>query len=198
MSNLSLHKPCPRTIDVGGITYSLNMNCDRVLAAIELISTEEFSAEDAYDILYDWFVVSPKAKSLAVRIAVVGEIIDKIINHGKTAGHDEEEVISFSQDADYIYAAFRQVYGIDLLRCELHWWEFQALLAGLPSGTRLSDIIEIRTREVPAPDGKNYKQISKILELKARYAIRKPVNANKAQGGWSKLFDVLEMQAEKR
>ena len=131
---------------------------------------------------------------------VVNEILDKLINFDKNTSDTEAETISFDQDAPYIYAAFRQAYGIDLFKEQgkLQWWEFVSLLGALPSDTRLSDIIDIRTRPVPAPNGRNQEQISALLKLKAQYAIKNPVNKQSAQDGWERLWGTLEKQAEER
>ena len=52
-----------------------------------------------------------------------------------------EPIFSYSQDHAYIVAAFRQAYGMSLEDIQkTHWWEFQALLTGLPEDTRLSQI----------------------------------------------------------
>lgn len=42
-----------------------------------------------------------------------------------------KNVVSFDDDAPYIYASFMSTYGIDLLTAELHWWQFLALFRGL-------------------------------------------------------------------
>lgn len=198
MNEYTLSKSCPREIDVGGVCYALNLSFDRVLAAFELLCSDEFIDDDAFDILFDWFVIKPSPKDTHTRAIVVNEIFDRLINFDKSSKSDEPETISFSQDAPYIYAAFRQAYGIDLFAQQgrLQWWEFMALLSAIPSDTRLCDIIEIRTRDIPPYNGKNQKQIDDLLKLKARYAISKPVNATQAQDGWEKLFNILEQKAE--
>ena len=197
-SNYTLSKSCPREVDVGGVCYALNLSFDRVLAAFELLCSDEYTADDAFDILFDWFVIKPSPKDTHTRAVVVNEIFDRLINFDKSSKSDESETISFSQDAPYIYAAFRQAYGIDLFaeQGRLQWWEFMALLSAIPSDTRLCDIIDIRTRDIPPYNGKNQKQIDGLLKLKARYAIAKPVNATQAQDGWEKLFNILEQKAE--
>lgn len=200
MSTFSLSQPCPRSIEVGGICYTLNLSFDRVLSAFEILSKNELDDIDLFDIIFDWLVVSPKVRKLAARAEVVKEIFDKLINFDKNTSDTEEETISFEQDAPFIYAAFRQAYGIDLFKEQgkLQWWEFVALLGALPSDTRLCDIIDIRTRPVPAPNGKNQEQISALLKLKAQYAMKKPVNKQSAQDGWERLWGILEKQAEER
>ena len=60
-----------------------------------------------------------------------------------------EPVFSYSQDHAYVVAGFRQAYGMSLEDIHrTHWWEFQALLSGLPEGTRLSQIMRIRSMDI--------------------------------------------------
>lgn len=200
MSIYSLSQSCPRSIEVGGICYTLNLSFDRVLSAFEILSKNELDDIDLFDIIFDWLVVAPKVRKLAARAEVVKEIFDKLINFDKNTSDTEAETISFAQDAPYIYAAFRQAYGIDLFKEQgkLQWWEFMALLSAIPSDTRLCDIIDIRTRKIPAYTGKNQEQIDSLLKLKSKFAITKPVNATQAQDGWEKLFKILEQKAEER
>ena len=52
----------------------------------------------------------------------------------------------FAQDAPYIYAAFKEQYGIDLLSQEkLHWWKFLALFESLGEETKMAKIMYYRT-----------------------------------------------------
>jgi len=46
-------------------------------------------------------------------------------------------------DSEYIYAAFMQQYGIDLIAADLHWHSFLALFNGLME-TRLNEIMSTR------------------------------------------------------
>lgn len=59
---------------------------------------------------------------------------------------EEKPLYSIEHDAEYIYAAFMQVYKIDLIEAQgqLHWKKFNALLAGLPDNTKMSEIMRIR------------------------------------------------------
>lgn len=176
MSIYSLSQSCPRSIEVGGICYTLNLSFDRVLSAFELLSSDELEGIDSFDVIFDWFVIAPKVKNLSARVDVVNEIFDKLINFDKNTSDTEAETISFEQDAPFIYAAFRQAYGIDLFQEQgkLQWWEFVALLGALPSDTRLSNIIDIRIRPVPAPNGRNQEQISALLNSKHSMRLKIP------------------------
>lgn len=55
----------------------------------------------------------------------------------------------FVEDGEYIVASFQQAYGIDLTDpdLEMHWHRFKALFTGLPSDTKMAQIIGYRTYE---------------------------------------------------
>ena len=53
-----------------------------------------------------------------------------------------ERAYDFEKDAGRIYAAFLQAYGLSLTTVDfLHWWEFLALLEGLPEDTAMSQVM---------------------------------------------------------
>lgn len=53
--------------------------------------------------------------------------------------------IDYIEDGEYIVASFQQAYGIDLTSCEyMHWHRFKALVIGLPSNTKMAEIIDKR------------------------------------------------------
>lgn len=55
-----------------------------------------------------------------------------------------QKVFDYAVDADYIFSAFMETYGIDLTEVnDLHWHKFNALLSGI--GTKLTDIIGYRS-----------------------------------------------------
>ena len=56
-----------------------------------------------------------------------------------------ERAFDMLMDSDYLVAAFQQAYGIDLTEGDMHWHRFLALWRGLPSDTRLAEIIGHRT-----------------------------------------------------
>ena len=80
-----------------------------------------------------------------------------------------ERIYSFNEDADYIYAAFREQYGIDLSDCDMHWWQFRALFAGIGSNTKFGNIMSIRA--VDLSDISDKKQRSYYKKLKRLFAL---------------------------
>ncbi|WP_062052346.1 Gp15 family bacteriophage protein [Bacillus sp. JCM 19034] len=84
---------------------------------------------------------------------------------------EKEKVIDLEQDAEYIFASFKQAYGMNLYeeQGKLHWHEFQALLNGLPSDTIMKRIIEIRTWKPSKGDSGEYKKA--MEDLQRRFAL---------------------------
>ena len=105
-------------------------------------------------------------------------------------------VLNFQEDGEYIYASFLQDYGIDLIdqQGRLPWRKFIALFDGLSDKTKIRKVMRIRGMELPAPNGKNQKQIQALMELKAYYALPLPPQ-EMAGNGLDMLFGSLEKMA---
>lgn len=106
-------------------------------------------------------------------------------------------VLDFEKDGDYIYASFMQDYQIDLIdeQGRLPWKKFLYLFNGLSSDTKIKQVMQIRSMEVPQYNGKNAKQIQQINELKSYYAL--PVRGGGGQFGLDMLFRTLEGMAKR-
>lgn len=62
--------------------------------------------------------------------------------------HSDAIPIDYDLDADLIYAAFLEQYGIDLIDVEhLHWHKFIALLRGISEDTKLGKVMGYRCYE---------------------------------------------------
>lgn len=89
------------------------------------------------------------------------------------AGGSMKQVYSFTQDADCIYSAFREVYGINLQTVQyMHWWEFRVLFAGLPETTEIKQRIMYRSVDLRSIRNKDERRriqrIQKAIALKDR------------------------------
>lgn len=74
---------------------------------------------------------------------------------------------SFDYDAGRIVSAFRKVFGIDISRERLHWFEFLSMLGDL-SGTAFTSVIDIRTTKESDIDKKRR---SEFARMKQRFAL---------------------------
>lgn len=88
-----------------------------------------------------------------------------------SSGKQEQAPYDIRYDGDYIYASFLQAYGIDLfdVQGELHWKKFNALLSGLPEGTKFMEVIKIRKWKPQKGDSAEYKE--EMRRLQKDYAL---------------------------
>lgn len=91
------------------------------------------------------------------------------------------------QDCDFVFSGFMQTYGIDLDEKDMKIEKFIALLKGLPSDTRLAEIIKIRTMPIPQKTKYNAQQIADIMKAKNEFALEKNSFA-KSIGSFGKMI----------
>lgn len=86
-------------------------------------------------------------------------------------GKQEQAPYDIRFDGDYIYASFLQAYGIDLfdVQGKLHWKKFNALLSGLPEGTKFMEVVKIRKWKPQKGDSAEYKD--EMRRLQKDYAL---------------------------
>ncbi len=89
---------------------------------------------------------------------------------GKTA--KAEPVFDFTCDAERIYAAFLQVYGIDLCdpAVKLHFWKFMALLRNLPRDTEFMQVVNLRMTDTTKIENDDLRR--RVRRAKAKVRIR--------------------------
>ena len=166
---MKLQDKLPRIVEYNGRRYRVNLDFRNVLNMLDVMARDDLirAARD-YRALK---CVMRKPPSDPDKCAgLLGEI-GKIC-FPKHSGETGPKVTDFVQDADVIRAAFLQSYGINLWREKLHWLEFTALRDALPSGSRYTEILDIRTRPMPAPTKYNAEQRQWLTKAKATYAVR--------------------------
>lgn len=169
---MKLTERLPRYVKIGKRRYWLKTDFRHVLRMFDILSdTTIIEQARMYLALCEIVRNPPKDEGLQMVVFLAARAT-LIPQRGKSSG-EHERITDFVQDADMIRAAFRQVYGINLFKDKLHWIEFTELLNNLPSGTRYSEIIDIRAKPLPEATKWNGKQRTALLEAKAKYAINK-------------------------
>lgn len=197
---MKLYEEFPESITVGGITYRLNLSFDRVLKYFDLFSESGLSAEDIADIGYSWLVVKPQNVPIVIKSEVITHIRSEILNPSRRSLSTQKSLpkaVDFNYDAEKIYSSFMQAYGIDLvkMRGKMHWCSFIALFRGLPDDTPIKRIMNIRTREIPAPTKGNARYIQNLAEMKTLYALPAESSESEMQDNLNNLFDFLLAKA---
>ena len=148
------------TITVEGRSYQLSTKTMKALQAFAVLDEADIPEEIKISRILDLMLTPSSAMKLKANPEDTPEVYRGIADFLRGWPTDEkpkddhrEEVLSFSEDHALIIAAFRQAYGIDLTSLRaLHWWEFRALLQGLPEDTVLSRTIGIRTMKIDPKD----------------------------------------------
>lgn len=182
---MQLHRKFKDEYEIDGVVYEVNASFDVILKIIKLLddervhelarpgiglklllgsTLEEYEFEDRINIFKDiceMYIEFEKPKT------------DRLGNPMPAPKQENNQVLDYEQDAEYIYASFMQAYGIDLIdeQGKLHWNKFKALLNGLPKGTKVVEVISIRSWK-PSDDKKKrnatMRELQKTFRLKGK------------------------------
>lgn len=78
---------------------------------------------------------------------------------------NKKNIYSYEHDADYIYAAFKDQYGVDLNEIEhLHWFKFKSMFDGLKNDNKICEIMGYRSIDINAIKNKDEQRKYKKLQ----------------------------------
>lgn len=164
--------------------YHVNLAFDTVIKYLELAESDEPDQEEkAIHLFFGDQELPLDPDFFESSFKLINETITKApyqsnssMNFGMQVA--PQQLYSYKQDADAIYASFLMQYHIDLLkeRGKMHWCVFRALFDGLKEDTPIQRIIDLRQKNLSEiPD----EQRSKIAQLQQYYALK--VNKSKAE-----------------
>lgn len=161
---MKLQDTLPNGVTVDGRFYKMDFEFRNVLRMIDILDDDNLLPEaKAYNALH---CVCKRPKNA---LKVLDEVKHVLFKAPRKKGG--QRVTDFIQDAGLIRAAFRQAYGIDLYRDKLHWIEFTELLNAIPEGSRYSEVVGIRAREIPAPTKWNQHEREWLMKAKQDVAL---------------------------
>lgn len=170
-------------------TFPLSLSFDKVLKVFEMwgdervpeimrplfalkiltgVSFKDLTVDEAMEIVRAIFEehIRPGKVNDEVEYDLAGNVI-------KTTSADEPQkrLYNLRYDGDYVFASFMQAYRIDLIEeiGKLHWKKFNALLVGLPEGTKFVEVLKIRSYEPQKGDSPEY--IEKMRELQREFRL---------------------------
>lgn len=161
---MKLYEMLPDGVTVDGKFYKMDFNFRNVFRMIDVLDRDDLLPEaKEYNAL----------RCLCKKPRNVHKVLTEVkrVLFPATRKTDGQKITDFAQDAGLIRAAFRQAYGIDLYRENLHWIEFIELLNHIPEGSRYSEIVGIRARPIPAPNKWNQKEREWLIRAKQDVAI---------------------------
>lgn len=128
----------PSAVEVGGEYYRIKTDYRYWLRFMQLLRPGALYG--AFDFLYEDEI--PQDRNAGLLALQHFAEPNNILPRG-TGSDSGCRVLDYDIDSDYIYAAFLEQYGIDLLTVNLHYHIFRALLNGLHE-TKLNEIITDR------------------------------------------------------
>ena len=154
MMNLTKENP-PEHIEVGGKAYRIKTWFKYWLRFQQICNGKD--EERNFDFLFVDEIPEDKVAALAALMAFASP--QSLLP--RSFGEKGPKILDYTVDADLIYAAFVQQYGIDLMTGKgvdgkpLHWHKFLALMDGLRE-TKLTDVMDLRSYD--STDRTTYEQ----------------------------------------
>lgn len=188
-------QPCA-AVTVGRRKYKLRLTYDRVLFVLDAVKDPLLTDPDRLRLALGLLLKGRVPLSLRTQEQLLDAIMAEINLQSKE--RSGPPLMSLTQDAPLIHAAFRQAYGIDLHQVDLPWATFCELLSGLPEATRFCEVVAIRARPIPPPDKHNAKYIEDLMKAKASVALEltPEQRENSFQDGLERLAQTLMAWAE--
>ena len=163
---MKLYERLPDSVTVAEKKFRLDLDFRNVLRMLEVLARDDLIPTAREYLALKCVMRHPPKRT--------GELLmelRKLLFPEQKHQADGKKLTDFAQDAGMIRAAFRQVYGIDLYRDRVHWMEFQSLLAALPEGSRYSEVVGIRAREMPPATKYNQAEREWLAKAKAACAL---------------------------
>lgn len=116
--------------DDDGHIYSIRPGHQTILKIFRLLEDDDIQEHHRIAKACDLFFVAP------IDMMAGYSLLIKFLNYGEMPDEEEpnrrqKRLISFEQDAPEIYASFLQIYRIDLIETDIHWYRFNALLSAM-------------------------------------------------------------------
>lgn len=188
---LDLSRKLTDTLVIDDEEFPLNLSFDNILRLFEMWrdedvpefvkphfgiriltgeTLEDFTVEEMSEVFNEVFeehISLSTVEDNHVEYDLAGNPMKTTASNGK----QEQAPYDIRYDGDYIYASFLQAYGIDLfdVQGKLHWKKFNALLSGLPEGTKFMEVIKIRKWKPQKGDSVEYKE--EMRRLQKDYAL---------------------------
>ncbi|QCT70827.1 bacteriophage Gp15 family protein [Eubacterium maltosivorans] len=163
----------PKTVEVDGHHYPIDPDY-RVMAAFE-VNMQEKRGDERAVIAATLLLFYPEG--IPANIEMAAQKMLWFYQCGKEEKSREAEssrhpkqVYSFKADEGYIFSAFLDQYGINLLEVEfMHWWVFRRLFNGLKADNEIVKIMGYRSVKIDSkmpPEKRHlYRKLQKQYQL---------------------------------
>lgn len=161
-----LFEEFPDSVCVNEENYPIETDFREWIRFIQLVEDDEVPWQIKCQLMMQWYT-DGMPDDLEGAVQALGDFLamkPENAEEEEVSGSASKQLYSFEQDAECIYSAFREVYGINLQTISyMHWWEFQTLFIGLPEKTDIKQRIMYRNTDLrDIKDKDERKRIQKI------------------------------------
>lgn len=174
----------PSTVEVDGSSFFINTDYrygllfnqliddgdiddkQKILQALEIGFTDEIpkNIEEGFrKLIYFYSCLDLDNKDL--------EDVNNEIEESVDDNEQSEALFDYTKDTILIYSTFMQVYHIDLVEVNMHWYKFMALLRALFDENNLTKVLQFRAMKIDGkmtPDMKKY-----YTKMKQHYSLNR-------------------------
>lgn len=154
----------PETVEVNGKPYAIRTDFHFWLAFSDVLERAEAGERVSYVDFMPLFADDIPDDIDAAFLACLQFYTPKNELPRDDGTGEHIDVLSYRIDADYIYAAFLEQYGIDLLTSDMHYYKFLALLGGLHD-TKLNEIMGYRCYKKPRKSDTYEKTMQRMRDI---------------------------------
>ncbi len=150
----------PTTIEIDGLPYRIKTDFRVWIQFSRLAFTKEQSAVSFARMIV--LIFEDNEKCPPVTAETMQMLMDFFSPFAKQGGNGggfrQKKQFDYDFDADKIYAAFIQQYGIDLAKVNMHWWLFKALFDSISDETHFGKILQYRGMDLSSVKNKDMKK----------------------------------------
>lgn len=161
----------PKEIYVDSLKYNINYDFRYGLLFEELMNDKSISDSEKFYLAIKLYLDNQYVENYEKAITQIFNfyLCGEKPNQKKGSKKRQNPVFSYEEDAGLIFAAFKEVYNIDLVEDKIHWWKFRALFDALPESCQFRKVVGYRAIEIKNEMSNSEKNFYK--EMKRIYAL---------------------------
>lgn len=159
----------PKTIEIDSIVYSIDTDFRAWIRFEEVMSDDRIKDNLKLIIASDFVGLDENALNIHSQEDIMSALFSfyrmyKPILKASTS-RNEATSYKYSSDIGYVYSAFLQQYGINILTAKLHWFEYKSLFDSLTDATKFIQIVGYRTQDTSKMEKEQKIEANKLKKL---------------------------------
>ena len=159
----------PKTIEIDSIVYSIDTDFRAWIRFEEVMSDDRIKNNLKLIIASDFVGLDENAFNIHSQEDIMSALFSfyhmyKPILKASTS-QNEATSYKYSSDIGYVYSAFLQQYGINILTAKLHWFEYKSLFDSLTDATKFIQIVGYRTQDTSKMEKEQKIEADKLKKL---------------------------------